>query len=100
MDGPSGHYVLNFIWFWFLTEETLLSRRAPIKEALPSANFLPILNLTHLINQLTTINCRNMLSGTGRVGDPQLPPGVMDFWSSMATKPFAMRKILTRIPPF
>ena len=40
-------------WFWFLTEETLLSRRAPIKEALPSPNVLPVLILTPQTCQLT-----------------------------------------------
>ena len=41
------------IWFWFLTEDTLLWRRAPIKEALPSPNVLPVLILTPQTCQLT-----------------------------------------------
>ena len=38
----------SWFWFWFLTEETLLSRRAPIKEALPNPTDqrLPVLILT------------------------------------------------------
>ena len=40
-------------WFWFLTEETLLSLRAPNKEALPSPISLPVLILTHQTYQLT-----------------------------------------------
>ena len=40
-------------WFWFLTKETLLLRRALIKEALPSPNVLPVLILTPQTCQLT-----------------------------------------------
>ena len=47
-------YIPN-TWFWFLTEETLLSRRAPNKEALPNPTDqrLPVLILTPQTCQLT-----------------------------------------------
>ena len=43
--------------FLFLTEKKLLSRRAPIKEALPSPNGLPVLILTPLPPESNSMQC-------------------------------------------
>ena len=51
-----GRPNIDWFWFfWFLTEETLLSRRAPNKEALPNPTDqrLPVLILTPQTCQLT-----------------------------------------------
>ena len=49
------HRAKYIFGFWFLTEETLLSRRAPNKEALPNPTDqrLPVLILTPQTCQLT-----------------------------------------------
>ena len=93
----------SWFWFWFLTEETLLSRRAPNKEALPNPTDqrLPVLILTPQTCQLTN-QCMAIIERDTAGWGSTAFAGSSGFLisKSFSSKAFAEHRIQTADLPF